>query len=104
MFAGACEFGKVPVPHQPILVEPMDKKTVLIAQVLITLMMSFSMSGIMLAINLGFTEEMLSIWMQQFPIAWPIAFIITQFVSAIAFPLAFILRKKIGGPQGPAAH
>ncbi len=71
----------------------MDKKTLLIAQLLITLMMAASMSGIMSAIGMGLTSEWLRAWPKQFLIAWPIAFILTQLTSRIGFALAFRLRR-----------
>lgn len=78
----------------------MDKKTLLIAQVFMTLMMAFSMSGIMLALHEGLHAGFLALWAKQFIIAWPIAFLMTQTVSRIAFPLAFILRKQFGTTPG----
>lgn len=72
----------------------MDKKVLIIAQVLMTLMMAFSMSGIMMLLALGPHEGFVGEWMKQFLIAWPIAFLMTQIVSRIAFPVAGILRGK----------
>lgn len=72
----------------------MDKKVLIIAQVLMTLMMAFSMSGIMMLLALGPHEGFVGEWMKQFLIAWPIAFLMTQIVSRIAFPVAGILRSK----------
>lgn len=74
----------------------MDKKTLLIAQILITFMMAASMSGIMSAIQMGLTREWLHVWPLQFLIAWPIAFILTQAATRIAFPAAIRLRRLIG--------
>lgn len=74
----------------------MDKKTLLIGQVIMTFLMSLSMSGILTAIIFGLTEEWLSIWPTQFLIAWPIAFLMTQIWSRVAFPLAFAIRSKLG--------
>ena len=65
-----------------------DRKTLLLAQVLITFMMALSMSGIMSFIALGPTAFWLSVWPKQFIIAWPIAFVMTLFVSKFAFALA----------------
>lgn len=65
-----------------------DRKTILIAQILITFMMALSMSGIMSMIALGPTEFWLREWPKQFIIAWPIAFVLTLFVSRIAFAVA----------------
>ncbi|MGN0932235.1 DUF2798 domain-containing protein [Falsigemmobacter intermedius] len=73
----------------------MDKKVLIIAQILMTLMMAFSMSGIMMLVALGPHEGFFREWMSQFIIAWPIAFLMTQVVSRIAFPLAGILRGKL---------
>lgn len=72
-----------------------DKKTLLLAQILITFMMSLSMSGIMSIIALGPTAFWLSEWPKQFIIAWPIAFVLTMFVSRIAFGVAGrVMGKK----------
>lgn len=71
----------------------MDKKTLLIAQILITLMMAATMSGIMSAIGMGMTREWLGLWPKQFLIAWPIAFVMTQITSRLAFAIAFRLRR-----------
>lgn len=65
-----------------------DRKTILLAQLLITFMMAGSMSGIMSMIALGPTAAWLRDWPKQFIIAWPIAFVLTLFVSRIAFGIA----------------
>lgn len=72
----------------------MNKKILLIAQLMITFMMALSMSGIMSLIALGPTKQWLAGWPVQFIIAWPIAFILTQFTSKIAFALAPKLAAK----------
>ncbi|HEY6632772.1 MAG TPA: DUF2798 domain-containing protein [Rhizobiaceae bacterium] len=72
----------------------MDRKTVLIAQFLITLMMASSMSGILTLIMLGPTSEWLHQWPRQFIIAWPIAFCLTMVVSRIAFGVATRLTRS----------
>lgn len=66
-----------------------DKKTLLLAQAFITLMMAFSMSGIMSFIALGPTWLWLTEWPKAFIIAWPIAFLLTLFVSRLGFAMAF---------------
>lgn len=71
-----------------------DRKSLLFAQLLITLMMAASMSGIMSMIALGPTLEWLHAWPRQFIIAWPIAFVLTLFVSRIAFGIASHLFSK----------
>lgn len=76
-------------------VDTMNKKILLIAQILMTFMMALLMSGIMSLIALGPTKQWLSVWPIQFIIAWPIAFILTQFTSKIAFTLAPKLAAKV---------
>lgn len=70
-----------------------DKRTILTAQILITCMMAFSMSGIMSLIALGPTAEWLTAWPGQFLIAWPIAFVLTLFVSRFSFFLAVRITR-----------
>lgn len=79
-----------------------DRKTLLLAQVLITFMMAASMSGIMSMIALGPTAEWLHAWPRQFLIAWPIAFVLTLVVSRIAFGIAG--RVMSGRSARPAAR
>lgn len=74
----------------------MSKKTLFLAQCLITLMMAFSMSGIMGFISLG--AAFLPVWPQSFIIAWPIAFVLTQIVTPVAFGLAKMLTPMKSGP------
>ncbi len=76
----------------------MSKKTLFLAQCLITLMMAFSMSGIMGFIALG--TAFLPVWPQSFIIAWPIAFVLTQIVTPVSFGLA---RLLLPGQSRPAA-
>ena len=78
----------------------MPKKTLIVAQIFMTCMMAFCMSGIMMVISLGWGEFSVSHWLTQFLIAWPIAFVMTQIVSRIAFPLAFIVT----GVKGQGGH
>lgn len=72
----------------------MDLKTLIIAQIIMTCMMACSMSGIMLYIAIGPVEDFLSQWGKQIIIAWPIAFVLTQGVSRVAFPLAGKIRAR----------
>ena len=69
----------------------MDKRTILISQLLMTFMMALSMSAIMLLIAVGPTAAWLEAWPKQFLIAWPIAFILTM----VAWPLAQTLTRLI---------
>ena len=72
----------------------LDKKTLMLAQIFMTFMMAFSMSGIMSLIALGPTAEWLHVWPRQFAMAWPIAFVLTMFVSRIGFGLAVRIRGR----------
>jgi len=82
-------------PSHNFAIDTMNKKILLIAQILMTFMMALLMSGIMSLIALGPTKQWLSVWPIQFIIAWPIAFILTQFTSKIAFALAPKLAAKV---------
>ena len=72
-----------------------DKKTLLVAQAMISGMMALSMSGIMSLIVLGPTARWLAGWPIQFAMAWPIAFCLTLVTSRIGFKLAFIVSAKL---------
>ena len=70
----------------------MNKKILLIAQILMTFMMATLMSGIMSAIAMGLTPEWLAAWPKQLLIAWPIAFVLTLGTSRIALAIVYRLR------------
>jgi hypothetical protein len=80
--------------HNENVMQP-DRKTLLLAQVLITFMMAASMSGIMSFIALGPSALWLRVWPSQFLIAWPIAFVLTLFVSKFAFSLAGTIMGRV---------
>ncbi|MHA6690463.1 DUF2798 domain-containing protein [Devosia sp. A449] len=67
----------------------MPKKTQIVLQLLITFMMALTMSGIMGFVSAG--QDFLSHWPLTFAIAWPVAFIVTQVVTPVAFKLAFLI-------------
>lgn len=71
----------------------MDKRTGIIGGVIMTFMMAFLMSGILSLFALGPNAEWLTFWPRQFIIAWPIAFILTQF----SLPVSMKLAAKITG-------
>jgi hypothetical protein len=70
-----------------------DKKTLLVAQAMITMMMAFSMSGIMSLIALGPTAHWLHEWPRAFITAWPIAFCLTLFVGPLGFRIAGMIMS-----------
>ena len=54
-----------------------------------TFSMALAMSGIMGFISVG--PDFLPRWPLVFAIAWPIAFLVTQVVTPLAFRLAFLI-------------
>lgn len=89
-------------PHAPapsIRIESwmMNKKTILISQLLMTFMMAASMSGIMSLIAMGPTAEWLVAWPGQFASAWPIAFVLTMVTWPLAMAITgFLVRSEEG--------
>jgi len=73
----------------------MNKRTMIITQTIMTCMMALSMSGIMYLIMAGPDAFQVSIWLKQFVIAWPIAFVLTN----IAFPLASAMTRMLVGAK-----
>ncbi|MDD9339582.1 MAG: DUF2798 domain-containing protein [Providencia heimbachae] len=69
----------------------MDKRTIILTQIIMTCLMASSMSGIMLFISIGFIPDFFTVWSKQFIIAWPIAFIMTNLMWPIASKLAFLI-------------
>lgn len=70
----------------------MSKKTLFLAQLLITFSMALTMSGIMGFIALG--AAFLPIWPKSFLIAWPIAFVVSQIITPLSFKLAHRLTMS----------
>lgn len=73
----------------------MDKKHIILSQVIMTFLMAASMSGIMGLIIEGPSMDWLSTWPKQFIIAWPIAFCLTM----VAWPAAMSLAGTILRPR-----
>jgi hypothetical protein len=72
------------------MMEPaMPRKNQIILSVFITFFMSLSMSGVMGFISVG--PDFLSQWPRVWLMAWPIAFIVTQFVTPLAFKLTLMV-------------
>ncbi|MBI1620872.1 DUF2798 domain-containing protein [Aquamicrobium zhengzhouense] len=71
----------------------MDFKTRIVTQIIMTCMMALTMSGIMATVILGVGNVSLSMWLNQFIIAWPIAFVMTN----ILFPIAMMLCGLVLG-------
>lgn len=65
-----------------------NKKTIIIAQILISFLMALSMIGIFTFAQLGFSFEAVEQWLSRFIIAWPIAFTLSIPISKLSFKLA----------------
>lgn len=68
-----------------------NKKTLILAQALIALMMATFMTGFFSFLNLGATGEWFLAWGKSFVIAFPVAFLASLVISPIAFRLAHML-------------
>lgn len=72
-----------------------DRKIIIVAQLFISAMMAFLMTGIFGALNLGLTREWLAHWPESFFTAWPIAFVLSMIVSPIAFGLSWRVNRLL---------
>lgn len=81
----------------------MNKKSILVSQVIMTFIMAATMSGAMGPIFTGPSMDWLTGWPRQFLIAWPIAFVLTM----VAWPASLALTRAIvdrgAGPAPGAA-
>ena len=68
-----------------------NKKTLILAQALIALMMATFMTGFFSFLNLGPTSEWFLAWGKSFVLAFPVAFLASLVISPIAFRLARML-------------
>ncbi|UVE16248.1 DUF2798 domain-containing protein [Pseudomonas sp. LS44] len=76
-----------------------SKKVVITAQVFISGMMAFLMTGFFATLHLGLTAAMADAWISSFVIAWPVAFCLSLVVS----PLAFMMACRLVSRRAPAA-
>jgi len=71
-----------------------DTKTIIIAQIFISCMMAFLMTGIFSFLSLGATVHWLQTWAGAFIKAWPIAFVLSLIVGKLSFKLAGMITGK----------
>lgn len=71
-----------------------SKKTLILAQLFISCIMSFAMSNLLTAFEMGLTMEWLSGMPVRFITAWPIAFVLTLIAGPIGFAIAGFLTRK----------
>ena len=67
---------------------PSTKATVILAQVFISCLMAFLMTGIFTAIPSPLAPGWVGIWLTRFATAWPIAFVLSMAVGPLSFWLA----------------
>lgn len=65
-----------------------SKKVLITAQVFISGMMAFLMTGFFSILHLGMTSNIVDAWASSFIIAWPVAFCFSLVVSPLAFMMA----------------
>ncbi|AXK40182.1 DUF2798 domain-containing protein [Crenobacter cavernae] len=75
-----------------------SKKVVITAQVFISGMMAFLMTGFFTILHLGLTSAMVDAWTSSFVIAWPVAFGFSLVVS----PVAFMMAGRLVANRAPA--
>jgi len=72
----------------------MQRRTLIIAQLLISFKMALLMTGIFSFIPMGLSMEWLKTWAEHFITAWPIAFVLSMLVSRSSFSMAMYLTKE----------
>jgi hypothetical protein len=65
-----------------------DRKTIILAQFFISLMMCFLMTGYASVLQFGIDSAFIGRWAYMFITAWPVAFILSMFCGAFGFKLA----------------
>lgn len=72
-----------------------SKKVLITAQVFISAMMAFLMTGFFSILHLGLSSAMVDAWSRSYVIAWPVAFCFSLVVSPVAFMMAGRLIAKL---------
>ncbi|WP_210529193.1 DUF2798 domain-containing protein [Rubellimicrobium arenae] len=75
-----------------------SKATIITAQVFISCMMAFLMTGIFTAIPLRFQPGWVAEWLARFVLAWPVAFVLSLGVGPVAFRLAAVATRLARRP------
>lgn len=71
-------------------------RLILIAQVFISAMMAFLMTGYAMMISHGFDAALPGLWAWAFVTAWPVAFALSLIVGPLAFRLAYQVNRLFG--------
>ncbi|WP_246082444.1 DUF2798 domain-containing protein [Rubellimicrobium rubrum] len=75
-----------------------SKSTVIVAQVFISCMMAFLMTGLFTAVPMGFEPGWVGEWLRRFILAWPVAFALSLGVGPVAFRLAYLVVRLTTRP------
>ena len=67
------------------------KQTIILAQALISCLMAFLMTGIFTFVEFGLTQEWAAVWLRNYIVAWPVAFVLSLVVSHQCIKLAIRL-------------
>lgn len=71
----------------------MPPKTIIVAQIFISMFMAFLMTGFFGVLHLGFTQAWLIEWAKAFVIGWPVAFCLSLVVSRLGFKIAHLIVR-----------
>lgn len=75
---------------------PQPPRLIIIAQVFISAMMAFLMTGFAMLISHGLTAALPGLWARAFLTAWPVAFGLSLIVGPLAFRLAYRVDRLLG--------
>lgn len=71
-----------------------EKRTIILAQVFISLMMAFLMTFIFGVAIQGLPPGWPGEWMRHFLMAWPVAFVLSLAVGPVSFRIAYIVMHR----------
>ncbi|MDP3338728.1 DUF2798 domain-containing protein [Frigidibacter sp.] len=72
-----------------------NKTHMILAQVFMTAMMAFSMSGIFTGLHMGLTTLWLAEWARTFVMAWPLAFLLSTVIAPIGIKASGALLARL---------
>nr|WP_245307670.1 DUF2798 domain-containing protein [Rhizobium altiplani] len=82
-------------PPYQVEISMHDTKTIIVAQLFISGMMAFLMTGFFGFIHATSILAWLAEWANAFVIAWPVAFVLSLGVGRLGFKLAVTCRRHI---------
>ncbi len=72
-----------------------NKFVLILAQVFISGIMAFLMTGVFGPVLQGLPANWFSIWMSHFVVAWPVAFVFSLVVGPVSFWMAERLARRL---------